>query len=108
VQEKAAAWKSVQKSAMKSSSKPSKHIPERTCIACREVRPKRELVRIVRTPENGVFIDEKGKMAGRGAYLCRTKRCWERGLKGNRIEVVLHAALSHEDRERLESYRAAL
>lgn len=94
---------------MKSSSNPAaKHLPERTCIACRQVKPKRELVRIVRTPGTGVLVDEKGKMAGRGAYLCRAKRCWNQGLKGNRLEFVLHTTLSPEDRERLESYRAGL
>lgn len=94
---------------MKSDSSPAvKHTPERTCIACRQVKPKRELLRIVKMPEAGVVIDEKGKMAGRGAYLCREKRCWDQGLKGKRLEFVLRAALSPEDRERLESYRARL
>jgi len=83
-------------------------VPERTCIACRQARPKRELVRIVRTPQAGVIVDERGKMAGRGAYLCRAKRCWDLGLKGNRLEYVLHATLTQDDRQRLESYRAGL
>jgi len=97
------------KSLMKNNISPAvKHVPERTCIACRQVKAKRDLVRIVRTPAAGVQVDEGGKMAGRGAYLCRTKRCWEQGLKGNRLEQVLHAALSQEDRERLDNYRTGL
>jgi len=89
-------------------SPPVKHVPERTCIACRQARPKRELVRIVRTPQAGVIVDERGKMTGRGAYLCRVRRCWDQGLKGNRLEFVLRATLTPEDRQRLESYKAGL
>lgn len=94
---------------MKTRSSPAaRHIPERTCIGCRQVKSKRELVRIVRTAGAGVVVDEKGKTAGRGAYLCRTKRCWEQGMKGNRLESVLRAALTREDRERLENYGSRL
>lgn len=55
----------------------TKHIPQRTCIACRTVRAKRELIRIVRTTANRVEADPTGKKAGRGAYLCRQRECWE-------------------------------
>ena len=48
----------------------SQHIPQRTCVACRQARPKRELIRLVRTADSGVEIDRQGKTAGRGAYLC--------------------------------------
>ncbi len=54
-----------------------KHIPQRTCIACRTVRAKRELIRIVRTTTHHVETDPTGKKAGRGAYLCRQRECWE-------------------------------
>lgn len=91
-----------------SSDEKSKRMPERTCVACRQVKPKRELVRIVRTASAGVIIDEKGKQAGRGAYLCRTKRCWNEGLKGNRLEYVLRTTLTKEDRQRLEDYKGKL
>jgi len=85
-----------------------KRVPERTCIACRQVKPKREMVRIVKTMNEGVMVDEKGKQAGRGAYLCKTKKCWHDGLKGNRLEFVLRTKLTQEDRQRLEDYRAKL
>jgi predicted RNA-binding protein YlxR (DUF448 family) len=91
-----------------SSDAASRHTPERTCIACRQVKPKRELVRIVKTANGGVVVDETGKQAGRGAYLCRTKRCWNEGLKGNRLEYVLRTAFKQEDRQRLEDYKGKL
>jgi predicted RNA-binding protein YlxR (DUF448 family) len=62
-----------------------KHVPERTCIVCRRKRPKWELVRIVRTPQGALEIDNRGKKAGRGAYLCRTQDCFESGLKRKRL-----------------------
>lgn len=54
-----------------------KHVPMRTCIACRESLPKRSLVRIISVPEQGLMIDPTGKQAGRGAYLCRNPACWQ-------------------------------
>ncbi len=88
-------------------SSPRKHVPQRTCIACRQVKAKRELVRVVRTPE-GLIIDERGKVAGRGAYLCRVKACWQEGLKGNRLDYVLRSKVGADDRKRLEEYLAGL
>ena len=57
-----------------------KHVPMRTCIVCHESRPKRSLVRVVAMPENGLVIDPSGKLAGRGAYLCRNPSCWEEAI----------------------------
>ena len=71
-----------------------KHIPQRTCVGCREVLPKRTLIRIVRTSE-GIEIDPTGKKAGRGAYLHNQRACWERGMKGSlshALKVELDAA----------------
>jgi uncharacterized protein len=81
-----------------------KRVPERTCIACRQVKAKRDLIRIVKTKDEGIVIDADGKKPGRGAYLCKTKECWENGLKGNRLEYVMRAALTPQDRQRLEEY----
>ena len=50
-------------------------MPTRTCVACRTARPKRELVRIVRTPDGRIVVDDTGRLAGRGAYVCRTASC---------------------------------
>jgi predicted RNA-binding protein YlxR (DUF448 family) len=86
---------------------PRKHVPLRTCIACREVKAKRELVRVVRTAD-GIVVDERGKVAGRGAYLCKARKCWREGLKGNRLEYVLHVSVDSVDRKRLEEYAAGL
>lgn len=54
-----------------------KHIPQRTCIICREKQDKRALVRLVRQPSGAVAVDPGGKQNGRGAYICRQASCWE-------------------------------
>lgn len=86
--------------------KRSKHIPQRTCVGCRTVLPKRMMVRIVRQPD-GLQIDLTGKLAGRGAYLHDRRSCWERGLRGG-LAHALRVVLTDEDRERLEAFMAAL
>lgn len=58
-----------------------KKIPMRTCIACRCEKPKKELIRIVKTKENDFFVDRTGKASGRGAYICDDKKCFERVIK---------------------------
>ncbi len=83
-----------------------KHVPQRTCVGCRAVLPKRSLVRLVRRPE-GVQVDPTGKLAGRGAYLHDLRSCWERGLKGG-LAHALKTELSETDRERLQAYMATL
>jgi len=77
--------------------------PERSCIACRQVQPKRGLVRLVRTHGGAVQIDLTGKLMGRGAYLCRRLECWEKGLRGSLLEHHLHLPqrLPADERERL-------
>ncbi len=83
-----------------------KHIPQRTCVGCREINPKRSLIRIVRQAER-VIIDPKGKMAGRGAYLHNQRSCWERGLKGS-LEQALKIKISDDDRKTLIVYMQTL
>ncbi|PJF41534.1 MAG: YlxR family protein [Chloroflexi bacterium] len=78
-----------------------KHVPMRTCVVCREKKAKRDLIRIVRTDE-GIVVDSSGKLAGRGAYLCGRKSCWERAVKTNVLNKALQTALTDEDRLRLE------
>jgi len=75
------------------------HIPQRTCVACRTVKAKRELIRLVRISDGSVEVDTGGKRAGRGAYLC--PECWQLGLKGSRLEHALRATLTQDNRERL-------
>ena len=76
-----------------------KHIPQRTCVACRTVKPKRELARLVRLPGGDVVIDRSGKTQGRGAYLCRNLDCWSAGLKGNRLGHTLRTTVSKDNLE---------
>ena len=94
---------------MKVSKKPVqriKHVPQRTCVGCREVLPKRKMIRIVRTSD-GVQIDPTGKLAGRGAYLHDRRECWERGLKGA-LGHALKTTLTPDDRARLEDFMNTL
>ena len=85
-----------------------KHIPQRSCIACREVKDKRDLVRIVRTPEQAIIIDEKGKAPGRGAYICRRRACWDKGLSKDVIGRALKTSISEEALIILRDYASAL
>jgi len=79
-----------------------KHVPQRTCIGCKTVLAKRELVRLVHTPE-GIMVDETGKAAGRGAYVHNTRRCWEQALKGP-ISHALRTDITPADQQRLKEY----
>jgi predicted RNA-binding protein YlxR (DUF448 family) len=83
-----------------------KHVPQRTCVGCREVLPKRKMIRIVRTAE-GVQVDPTSKMAGRGAYLHDRRECWERGLKGA-LANALKTTLSVDERAKLEEFMSTL
>jgi predicted RNA-binding protein YlxR (DUF448 family) len=81
-----------------------KHTPIRTCVGCGTERSKRELVRVVRTPDGAVVADATGKKSGRGAYLDPSPECLERGLASGTLEraLELSSAISAEDRARLE------
>ncbi len=85
-----------------------KHVPQRTCVACGAVRPKRELVRVVRTPEAILTVDETGKRRGRGAYLCLQRSCWEKALAHRRLEQALKTTLTPEAEVQLREYAARL
>lgn len=62
-----------------------KKIPMRQCVGCREMKPKKELVRVVRSPEGVVSIDLKGKAPGRGAYVCHSSQCLKKAIKSNAL-----------------------
>ncbi len=79
----------------------SKHVPQRTCIGCRTTKEKRDLVRIVRTPENDVEVDPRGKRSGRGAYVCPTQACLQAAFKGQRLEKALQCQIPEEVKARL-------
>lgn len=63
-----------------------KNIPNRTCIGCNEIKPKKELIRIVKNKEGNIFVDKTGKANGRGAYLCDNIECLEKAIKTKRLE----------------------
>lgn len=81
------------------SPKARRHVPQRTCVGCRETGPKRSLIRLVRTPE-GVQVDPTGKRHGRGAYVHDRRSCWEDALKGA-LGKALRTRLTDEDHDRL-------
>ncbi|HEV8546795.1 MAG TPA: YlxR family protein [Candidatus Limnocylindrales bacterium] len=83
-------------------------MPTRSCVACRTARPKRELVRVVRTPDGRVTIDETGRAAGRGAYLCRDAGCWTTGLERGALGRALETPLPAELREALQAGAATM
>ena len=74
-----------------------RHVPQRTCVVCRRTLGKRELNRIVRTPE-GVRFDASGKQPGRGAYLCSDPACWRRAIEQGVLARALKTTLSAEER----------
>jgi uncharacterized protein len=82
-----------------------KHVPQRTCVACRETGAKRALIRLVRTPEGTVEVDPTGKRNGRGAYLCARVSCWERGVNERSLGRALRLeTLTQENRDALLKY----
>lgn len=83
-----------------------KHVPQRTCVGCRQVLPKRQLIRVVRSSE-GVVIDPSGKLPGRGAYLHDQKSCWVKALKGS-LANALRTTIQEQDLAALRTYLEAL
>lgn len=77
-------------------------IPERMCTGCREKRPKKELIRIVRSPEYDVDIDPTGKKPGRGAYICVDSECLKKARKSKALDRALEVTISPEIWEVLE------
>ena len=85
-----------------------RHFPERTCVACRRTQPKRELIRLVRTPSQTVQVDRTGRAPGRGAYLCRAPACWTVAAAGKQLAGALRASLSEADRMGLRTFADSL
>jgi predicted RNA-binding protein YlxR (DUF448 family) len=83
-------------------------VPQRTCVACRRVEGKRQLVRVVRTPGGTVEVDPTGRKNGRGAYVHAEASCWDAALKRKALQHALKTELSDADRAGLEAYRASL
>ncbi|HOZ38600.1 MAG TPA: YlxR family protein [Anaerolineaceae bacterium] len=83
-----------------------KHVPQRTCVGCRQVLSKRQLIRIVRNSE-GVVIDPSGKLPGRGAYLHDQKSCWVKALKGS-LAHALRTTIQEQDLAALRAFMETL
>ncbi|HIT31135.1 MAG TPA: YlxR family protein [Candidatus Scatomorpha stercoravium] len=79
----------------------AKKIPMRQCLGCREMKPKPELLRVVRSPEGEVSLDPRGKKPGRGAYVCRSADCLRRAVKSRALSRALEAQIPDEVMERL-------
>ena len=74
----------------------TKKIPMRRCLGCMQSFPKKELIRVVRTPEGEVLIDLTGKKSGRGAYLCKDKACLKKAIKAKRLQSNLEVQISED------------
>ncbi len=74
----------------------TKKVPMRMCTACREMKPKRELVRIVKTSEGEIKLDTTGKLNGRGAYICKDKECLMKAQKANALSRAFQTSVSEE------------
>ena len=78
-----------------------KKIPMRQCVGCREMKPKKELVRVVKSPEGVISMDLKGKSPGRGAYVCPQETCLQRAIKSKALERAFSTAIPQEVYDRL-------
>lgn len=73
-----------------------KKIPQRMCTGCMEMKPKKELIRVVKNKENEISVDLHGKKPGRGAYICKSAECLEKAVKTRRLERNLESKISEE------------
>lgn len=78
-----------------------KKIPMRQCLGCREMKPKRELIRVVRSPEGEITLDFKGKAPGRGAYICPAPACLKQAIKAKALERAFSTQIPEEVYEKL-------
>ena len=81
----------------------AKKIPMRMCVSCREMQPKKELIRVVRTPEGAVILDTTGRANGRGAYLCKKSACLEKAIKSRALERALETKIEPETYDTLRA-----
>ena len=80
----------------------SKKIPVRRCVGCQEMKGKKEMIRVIRTPEGDFLLDATGKKNGRGAYLCPSRECLDKARKNKGLERSFKQAIPAEVYERLE------
>lgn len=84
-----------------------KKIPMRQCLGCREMKPKRELIRVVKAPEGEISLDFKGKKPGRGAYVCPNAECLKKAVKSKALERAFSAQVPEEVYETLSKQMEA-
>ena len=84
-----------------------KKIPLRMCTGCMEMKPKKELIRVVKSPEGEVSVDLTGKKSGRGAYICKDKECLEKAFKAKRLsrnlDIAIDEVIYNRCREEIEN-----
>jgi predicted RNA-binding protein YlxR (DUF448 family) len=80
-----------------------KKIPQRMCLGCQEMKPKKELIRVVKGPDGEISIDLKGKAQGRGAYICRSSECLEKAIKARRFEKSFETKIDDQIYDKLRS-----
>lgn len=80
----------------------TRKIPQRMCVGCREMKNKKELTRVVRTPQGSIEIDSSGKKPGRGAYICPQLDCLQQALKGKRLQKALEQEIPDEVIDKLK------
>ena len=87
---------------MENNNQKTRKIPMRQCLGCNEHKPKREMIRVVRTPEGEIELDFVGKRSGRGAYICPKKTCFTKARKSKRIESILEVKIPEEIYDAME------
>ena len=85
-----------------------KKLPMRMCVGCREMKPKKELLRVVHGPDGSVSIDVTGRKPGRGAYLCKNAQCMEKALRQRQLERAFEAPIGDEIQQQLTRELEAL
>ena len=85
-----------------------RNAPKRQCIGCGEIKEKRELIRILKTPEGGIVLDDTGKKNGRGAYLCRSSQCLEKAFKSRGLDRAFRTEVPKEVYDRLREELTAI
>ncbi len=85
----------------------TRKIPMRMCVGCREMKEKRELIRVVRSPEGELSLDPTGKKPGRGAYVCRNSDCLKRAIKQKQLERQLNVSMTEEVAQSLNEAMSA-
>lgn len=85
----------------------TKKIPLRMCLGCNEMKPKKEMIRIVKSSEGEISLDFTGKKSGRGAYICRSRECFDKARKARRFEKSLSCKIDDSVYEVMENELAA-